>query len=166
MKVVARCRETQVGKSQRVKIQRVKTSENFAEEKMFAQDISEDLSEDRRDHFYCILEYLWISSRNLHGRLLSSEKFSEDFFFSLWVFTLELFQTRDTNATASCESSAAPCPPLVAKRISGDRQHAGPTAAFPLETHTSSNPLDDHSASACREYVRVVLSLNQEYYRT
>ena len=33
------------GKSQRVKTQRVKTSENFAEEKMFAEDISEDFSD-------------------------------------------------------------------------------------------------------------------------
>ena len=36
---------TQVGESQRVKTQRVKTSENFAEEKMFAEDISEDFSD-------------------------------------------------------------------------------------------------------------------------
>ena len=32
-------------------MQRVKTSENFAEKKMFAEDTSEDLSEDRRYHF-------------------------------------------------------------------------------------------------------------------
>ena len=38
---------TEAGKSQRVKTQRVKTSENFAEEKMFAEDISEDFSEDQ-----------------------------------------------------------------------------------------------------------------------
>ena len=44
-----------LGKSQRVKTQRVKTSENFAEDKMFAEDISEDFSEDRRYHFYWIL---------------------------------------------------------------------------------------------------------------
>ena len=37
------------GKSQRVKTQRVKTSENFAEEKMFAEDISEDFSEKIED---------------------------------------------------------------------------------------------------------------------
>ena len=30
--------------------------------KMFAEDISEDLSADRGHHFYCILEYFWISS--------------------------------------------------------------------------------------------------------
>ena len=44
-----------LGKSQRVKTQRVKTSENFAEEKMFAEDVSEDFSEDRRHHFYWII---------------------------------------------------------------------------------------------------------------
>ena len=33
------------GKSQRLKMQRVKTSDNFAEEKMFAEDISEDFSD-------------------------------------------------------------------------------------------------------------------------
>ena len=43
-----------IGKSQRVKTQRVKTSENFAEEKMIAEDISEDFSEDRRYPFYWI----------------------------------------------------------------------------------------------------------------
>ena len=41
-------------------------------------------SEDRRDHFSWILEYFWRSSRNLRGRLLSSEKFSEVFIF--WGF--------------------------------------------------------------------------------
>ena len=51
-------------KSQRVKTQRAKTSENLAEEKMFAEDISEDFSEDRRYHFYWILEYFWISSKS------------------------------------------------------------------------------------------------------
>ena len=34
------------------KTQRAKTSENFAEERMFAGDISEDFSEHRRDHLY------------------------------------------------------------------------------------------------------------------
>ena len=34
------------------KTQRVKTSQNFADEKMFAEDISEDVSEDRRYRFY------------------------------------------------------------------------------------------------------------------
>ena len=38
-------------KSQRVKTQRVNISENFAEEEMFAEDISEDLSEDRNITF-------------------------------------------------------------------------------------------------------------------
>ena len=28
---------------------------------MFAEDISEDFSEDRKYHFYWILEYFWIS---------------------------------------------------------------------------------------------------------
>ena len=71
------------GKSQRVKTQRAKTSENFAEEKMFAEDISEDFSEDGRYHFTgfeSISGYL----RNLRGRLFSSEKFSD--VFTLWVF--------------------------------------------------------------------------------
>ena len=50
--------------SQRVKTRRAKTSENFAEEKMFAEDISEDASEDRRYHFYWFFKYLWISSKS------------------------------------------------------------------------------------------------------
>ena len=59
---------------------------------MFAEDISEDFSEDRRYHFYWFLSisgYL----RNLRGRLLSSEKFSE--VFTLWVFTLKPFPIND-----------------------------------------------------------------------
>ena len=88
-----------VGKSQRVKKQRVKTSENFAEEtKMFAEDISEDFS----DHFtgiYSIAGYL----RNLRGRLLSSEKFSE--VFTLWVFTLKSFPTRVGNGPNTVSES-------------------------------------------------------------
>ena len=44
-----------LGKNQRVKTQRVKISENFAEEKMLAEDNSENFSEDRRYHFYWIL---------------------------------------------------------------------------------------------------------------
>ena len=42
-----------------------KSSENFAEEKMFAEDISEDFSEDRKYHFYWILKYFWTSSKSL-----------------------------------------------------------------------------------------------------
>ena len=50
---------------------------------MFAEDIAEDFSEDRRYHVSWILEeYFWISSK-------SSEKFSE--VFALWVFTLKPF---------------------------------------------------------------------------
>ena len=41
-----------------------KNFENFTEEKMFAEDISEDFSEDRRYHFYWILKYFRISSRS------------------------------------------------------------------------------------------------------
>ena len=54
------------GKSQRVKTQRAKTSENFEEEKTFAEDSSEDFSEDRRYHFYWVLECLkvWIFSKS------------------------------------------------------------------------------------------------------
>ena len=50
------------GKIQRVKTQRAKTSENFAEEKMFAEDISEDFSD-----LTCTLDfikYVWISSKS------------------------------------------------------------------------------------------------------
>ena len=47
-------RKALFGKSQRVKTRRVKTSENFADEKMFAEDSSEDFSEDRRYHFYTV----------------------------------------------------------------------------------------------------------------
>ena len=73
------------GKIQRVKTQRAQTSENFVEEKMFAEDISEDFSDLTSTGFYSISGYL----RNLRGRLLSSEKFSE--VFTLWVFTLKPF---------------------------------------------------------------------------
>ena len=55
---------TAIETSQRVKTQRAKTSENFAEGKMFARDISEDFSEDRRYHFYWILKYFWLSSKS------------------------------------------------------------------------------------------------------
>ena len=57
-----------------------KTSENFAEEKMFAEDISEDFSDLTFTGLFSISGYL----RNLRGRLLSSEKFSE--VFTLWGF--------------------------------------------------------------------------------
>ena len=50
---------------------------------MFAEDVSEDFSEDRRLYFY------WIQSisgylRKFRGILLSSKKFSE--VLNLWVF--------------------------------------------------------------------------------
>ena len=66
-------------------MQWAKTSENFAEEKMFAEDISEDFSDLTFTGFYSISGYL----RNRRGRLLSSEKFSE--VFTPWVFTLKPF---------------------------------------------------------------------------
>ena len=53
---------------------------------MFAEDISEDFSEDRRCHFYWILEYSGYL-RNPRRRLLSSEQFSE--VSTLLVFTLK-----------------------------------------------------------------------------
>ena len=56
---------------------------------MFAEDISEDVSEDRRYHFYTGSYRIYGYLRNLRGRLLSPEKFSE--VFALWVFTLKLF---------------------------------------------------------------------------
>ena len=56
---------------------------------MFAEDISEDFSEDRRYHFYTGFYSISGYLRNLRGRLLSSEKFSE--VFTLWVFTLKPF---------------------------------------------------------------------------
>ena len=56
---------------------------------MFAEDISEDFSEDRRYHFYWVFYSISGYLRNLRGRLLSSEKFSE--VFTLWVFTLKPF---------------------------------------------------------------------------
>ena len=52
---------------------------------MFAEDNSEDFSDLTFTGFYSISGYL----RNLRGRLLSSEKFSE--VFALWVFTLKPF---------------------------------------------------------------------------
>ena len=51
---------------------------------MYAEDISEDFSDLAFTGFYSISGYL----RNLRGRLLSSEKFSE--VFALWIFTLRL----------------------------------------------------------------------------
>ena len=52
---------------------------------MFAEDITEDFSDITFTGFYTISGYL----RNLRGRLLSSEKFSE--VFTLWVFALKPF---------------------------------------------------------------------------
>ena len=45
------------------------TKKDFAEAELFVEEISEDFSEDRRYHFYGILEHVWISSK-------SSQKFS------------------------------------------------------------------------------------------
>ena len=56
---------------------------------MFAEDISEDFSDLTFTGFDSISGYL----RNLRGRLLSSEKFSE--VFALWVFTLKPFSEDD-----------------------------------------------------------------------
>ena len=53
-----------IRKSQRVKTQRQKNTETSRKKKMFAEDVSEDFSEDRREHFYWILEYFWISSKS------------------------------------------------------------------------------------------------------
>ena len=55
---------------------------------MFAEDISED----RRYHFYTGFYSISGYLRNLRGRLLSSEKFSE--VFALWVFTLWLVSSK------------------------------------------------------------------------
>ena len=54
---------------------------------MFAEDISEDFSEDRRYHLK-LVDFKSISGylRNLRGRLLSSQEFSE--VLALSVFTL------------------------------------------------------------------------------
>ena len=52
---------------------------------MFAEDISEDFSDLTFTGIYSLYGYL----RNLRGRLLSSEKFSE--VFTLWIFTLKPF---------------------------------------------------------------------------
>ena len=83
----------------RVKTQRVKTSKNSAEEKC-SQMIFQKISQTIEDitftgfsslsgyHFYWIFEYSGYL-RNLRGRLLSSEKFSD--VFTLWVFTLKPF---------------------------------------------------------------------------
>ena len=62
--------------------------ENFAEENMFAEDISED-SQKIEDITFGGFETISGCLRNLRGRLLSSEKFSE--VFALWVFTLKPF---------------------------------------------------------------------------
>ena len=68
---------------------------------MFAEDISEDFSEDGRNHFYWILESISGKNfRNLRGRLLSSEKFSE--VFTLWVFTLKPFPDRKSEESPIC----------------------------------------------------------------
>ena len=61
---------------------------------MFAEDISEDFSEDREYHFYTVFYSISGYLRNLRGRLLSSEKFSE--VFTLWVFTLKPFPVKGT----------------------------------------------------------------------
>ena len=68
--------------------------------KMFAEDISEDFSDLTFTGFYSISGYL----RNLRGRLLSSEKFSE--VFTLWVFTLKPFPAlRSTSTSAQSQEN-------------------------------------------------------------
>ena len=52
------------GKSHRVKTQRVNTSETSWKKKCSPKIFRYDFSEDRRYHFYWILEYLWIPSKS------------------------------------------------------------------------------------------------------
>ena len=81
------------GKIQRVKRKGQKLLKTSRKKKMFAEDISEDFSDLTLTGFYSVSGYL----RNLRGRLLSSERFSE--VFTLWVFTLKPFPEREV-----CES--------------------------------------------------------------
>ena len=67
-------------------MQRVKTSENLAEEKNVRRRYFRRFL---RYHFYWIFASIFGYLRNLRGRLLSSEKFSQ--VFTLWVFALKPF---------------------------------------------------------------------------
>ena len=57
---------------------------------MFAEDISEDFSEDRRYHFYWILEYFWISSRKIVEDCFHLRSFRK--FLSFGFLPLSRFQ--------------------------------------------------------------------------
>ena len=72
---------------------------------MFAEDISEDFSDLTLTGIYSISGYL----RNLRGRLLSSEKFSE--VFTLWVFTLKPFPESVNSPILKIEFFCAHPPP-------------------------------------------------------
>ena len=51
---------------------------------MFAEDISEDFSEDRRNHFYWILEVFWVSSKPLQKIAFFREVFG--YFYPLGFY--------------------------------------------------------------------------------
>ena len=55
---------------------------------MFAEEISEDFSEDRKYHFHWILVDFWISSKSSRKIAFFWEVFGS---FTLWVFTLKPF---------------------------------------------------------------------------
>ena len=80
---------------------------------MFAEDISEDFSDLTFTGFYSISGYL----RNLRGRLLSSEKFSE--VFTLWVFTLKPFSV----ITGSVQGSAAEIGAGIWDKLRAEKTH-------------------------------------------
>ena len=71
-------------KEPEVKTQRAKTSQNFAEDKLFADDISEDFSEDRRYHLYWILVYFWISSKSSRKIAFFGEIFGSSYPLSFY----------------------------------------------------------------------------------
>ena len=74
---------------------------------MFAEDISEDISDLTFTGFYSISGYL----RNLRGRLLSSETFKFSEVFTLCVFTLKPFPEPGVSEGVSHGVSPGPCGP-------------------------------------------------------
>ena len=68
-------------------------SKLFGEAKMFAEEISEEFSQDRRYHFHCFLEYFWISSKSSQKIALFWEVFGSFLPLSLFqVFACDMLQ--------------------------------------------------------------------------
>ena len=87
-----------------------KTSENFAEAKQCSQKIFQKISQKIEDITFTGFQSISGYLRNLRGRLLSSEKFSE--VFTPWVFTLKPFPDGDAKDSGLLFKSAFTIAPI------------------------------------------------------